>query len=467
MKNQEIKFGTDGWRAVISDSFTFKNVMIVAQAIADYYKKHSVSKVKIAVGYDTRFLSADYAKAVSEVLATNNIKVYLSDRAIPTPTLSFTVERLSLTAGVMITASHNPAEFNGIKIKEATGGAASIKVTRSVEKLLKKIPPKLNEKKFNLIEKSDFVSDYVDFIRKYLRLDLLKKAKLKILVDAMHGSGDGLIKDILKGTSIKVELLRSGINPSFEGKRPEPVVENLENTLRIMKEKDFDIALVLDGDADRIAAIEKGGRFLHPQKILGLLALHLKEDRFLNGGIVKTIAGSTMIDHIAKHLKVKLYETPVGFKYISDLMIKQEILAGGEEAGGMGVKDFVPERDGSLAGLLLAEMMVMRRKSIKHIVDEMESNFGRYYYQRRDLSIARTGLVVKPKDFPASLLGKKIVEFKTYDGIKAITSDESWLMIRASGTEPMVRVYSESKSLKKAIDLLDVGEKIINKLVKK
>ncbi|MDP8259750.1 MAG: phosphoglucomutase/phosphomannomutase family protein [Candidatus Gygaella obscura] len=466
MKYKEIKFGTDGWRAVIGKEFTFKNVMIVAQAIADYYKRHS-SRVRIAVGYDTRFLSASFAKAVSEVLATNNIKVILSDRAIPTPTLSFTVEKFSLTAGVMITASHNPAEFNGIKIKESTGGAASEKVTGSVERLLKKNPPKINPKKLNLVEECDFVSDYIGFIRKYLRLDLLKKSKVKILVDTMHGSGNGLIKDILKGTGIKVELARSDINPSFEGKRPEPVVENLEDTLRIMKKKDFDIALVLDGDADRIAAIERGGRFLHPQKILGLLALHLKQDRFLNGGIVKTIAGSTMIDHIAKELKVRLFETPVGFKYISDLMIKREILAGGEEAGGMGVKDFVPERDGSLAGLLLVEMMVMRKKTMKQIVDEMESSFGRYYYQRRDLDIARTGLVVKPKHFPKKLLGKKIVEFKTYDGIKAIASDESWLMIRASGTEPMVRVYSESKSLKKAKDLLDVGEKIINKLIRK
>ena len=466
MKKDVIKFGTDGWRGVISRDFTFENVAIVAQAIADFYKQR-FSDCKIGVSFDTRFLSSKYASLVSEVLATNDIKVFLSDRPTPTPTLSFAVKENNLTAGVMITASHNPAEFNGIKIKEASGGAASVEVTKAVEALIKEEAPKIDKDKLSLVVKKDFTKSYVAFIRKYLKINLIKNSKFKVLVDVMHGSGNGFMKEVLNGTGIKIEMMRSDINPSFEGKRPEPVVENLELILSRMQKENIDLGLVLDGDADRIAAIEKGGRFIHPQKILGLLALHLKEDRSMSGGIIKTIAGTTMMDHIAEDLKVKLYETPVGFKYISDLMIKEDILTGGEEAGGMGVRDFVPERDGTLAGLLLLEMMIMRKSSIKKIVDDMEAKYGRYYYERRDLAVKAKGLVVTENDYPQGLLGKKIVEFKTYDGIKAIASDESWLMIRASGTEPMVRIYSESKNINAAKKLLDVGEDIINRLVNK
>ena len=256
--------------------------------------------------------------------------------------------------------------------------------------------------------------------------------------------------------------MHNGINPSFGGVRPEPVEDNLQELKKRVKEGKFDLGIALDGDADRIAAVAPGGVFIHPQKILGLLALHLNQDRKWSGGIVKTICGTTMIDNIAKSLKVKLYETPVGFKYISNLMEKEDILTGGEEAGGMGVKNYIPERDGTMAGLLLLEMMVYRNKNILKILNETEKQFGKYYYVRADLHLSKR---VEPKkeELPKELLGKKVVDIKDYDGIKLICEDGSWLMFRGSGTEPIMRTYAEAKSLTQANKLLKLGRELLPK----
>jgi phosphomannomutase len=281
-------------------------------------------------------------------------------------------------------------------------------------------------------------------------------------MDAMYGSGNSFIANVLKGTNIKLEFLRNSINPSFGGRRPEPVEENLEELKEKVKKYKFDLGIALDGDADRIAAVAPGGVFIHPQKILGLLALHLNQDRRWSGGIVKTIAGTTMMDNIAKFLKVKLYETPVGFKYISNLMEKEDILTGGEEAGGMGVKGYIPERDGTVAGLLLIEMMVYRNKNILKILNDMEKQFGRYYYVRNDMQLAKQ-ITLRKEDMPEELLGRKVVEIKDYDGIKLICSDESWLLFRGSGTEPIMRVYAEAKSQPQAKKLLEFGSRFILK----
>lgn len=457
-ENNEIKFGTDGWRGIIADNYTFKNLKIVSQAVADYLG----SSKKVAVGYDTRFMSGRFAEIAAEVLKNNGHEVFLSNQATPTPTLSFKVKRASLDLGIMITASHNPAEYNGFKIKNSSGGAAGPEVTSKVEELLGKTPVK--ESGNGRIIKEDFVKDYVQFIRSYIELKKIKNNKFKVLVDAMYGSGDSFIAQILKGTSIKLEFMRNTINPSFDGGRPEPLEEHLEELKLRVKKGKFDLGIALDGDADRIAAVAPGGVFIHPQKILGLLALHLNQDRHWSGGIVKTIAGTTMIDNIARKLKVKLYETPVGFKYISNLMEKEDIVAGGEEAGGMGVKGYIPERDGTVAGLLLLEMMVYRNKNILKILNETEKEFGRYYYLRDDLRLSKS-VSLNKDNMPKELLGKIVVEVKDYDGIKLICEDESWLMFRGSGTEPIMRVYSEAKSLSRAKELLALGGKLIKNAV--
>ena len=457
-KSQVIKFGTDGWRGVIGDNYTFANLKIVSQAVADYLGRGK----KVAVGFDTRFMSAAFAQDCAEVLINNGIGVLLSDRSIPTPTLSFTVKQRSLDLGIMITASHNPAEYNGFKIKVASGGAARPEVTENIERRLGKTPVKTTNAGVGKILKQDLTADYVKFIRSYIDLKRIKNKKFKVLVDAMYGSGDSFIVQILKGTKIELEFLHNSNNPSFGGRRPEPIEENLEELISRVKQEKFDLGIALDGDADRIGAVGPGGVFINPQKILGLLALHLNQDRHWTGGLVKTIAGSTMMDKIAKHLEVKLYETPVGFKYISDLMEKEDILAGGEEAGGMGVKGYIPERDGTVAGLLLIEMMVYRNKNILKILNEMEKQFGRYYYLRADLEVHKR-ITLKKENLPKELLGSKVIQIKDYDGLKLICADESWLMFRVSGTEPIVRVYTEAKSLNRSKRLLDWGSDLVLK----
>jgi alpha-D-glucose phosphate-specific phosphoglucomutase len=469
MAEKTIRFGTDGWRGVISDNFTFENVAIVAQAISEWINRDvpqdpAVPK-RVAVGYDTRFLSDDYARIVACVLARNNIEVYLSDTPIPTPALSYGVIRTLSAAGVMITASHNPAKFNGIKIKTDKGGGASTDITNKVEQYLYTTPVQSVDfeqaKAGKKIQVNDFKADYVKFIRHYLDLRRIKKARFKVLTDVMHGSGNGLMAQILRGTDIRLSLMRSDINPSFDGGKPEPVVEFLGGILKRMREERFDLGLVLDGDADRIAAVAPGGDFIHPQKILGLLVLHLARNRGYTGGVVKTICGTTMIDNIAKKLGLKLYETPVGFKYISDLMVSEKIIAGGEEAGGMGVQGFIPERDGTLAGLLLLEMMVYQKKDIKRILIEMEKEFGCFYYERRDLALGEGRFNKEEVSAIKQLLGKKVVEVKDFDGIKLICEDQSWLMLRPSGTEPLVRAYSEAKSRARAKALIQYGESLL------
>jgi len=455
LENEEIKFGTDGWRAVIGDTYTFKNLKIVTQAVCDYLGAGK----KVAVGFDTRFMSGRFAQIVSSVFAGNGIEVVLSDRPVPTPTLSFAVKSKKLDLGIMITASHNPAEYNGFKIKTSTGGAAGPEITRQVEGLIGKSRVKEDASFSGKIKKEDLTAGYVKFIRSYIDLKKIKNKKFRVLVDAMYGSGDSLIGEIIKGAGIKLEFMRNTINPSFGGRRPEPVEENLEELkARVGKEK-FDLGIALDGDADRIAAVAPGGIFIHPQKILGLLTLHLSQDRKWSGGVVKTICGTTMIDNIAKSLNIKLYETPVGFKYISNLMETQDIVAGGEEAGGMGVKNYIPERDGSVAGLLLLEMMAFRKKNILKILNDTEKEFGKYYYLRDDLHLSRR-IEPKREDLPSSLLGSPVAEVKDYDGIKLICEDSSWLMFRGSGTEPIMRIYAESKSLSRAKKLLELGKEI-------
>ncbi len=466
---KEIKFGTDGWRGVISDNFTFKNVAIVAQAISDWIyadiKEKKNSNPRVALGFDTRFLSKEYAEIVTAVLAANNIDVYLSDRYIPTPALSFGVLKTNSDCGVMITASHNPGKFNGIKIKTAQGGGAPVEITNKVEDNLGKTPVKTTDLNQAIVNKKvvicDFTKEYIKFIRSYIDLERIKKAKFRVLTDAMHGSGGTLMAEVIKGTSVKLETMRSDINPSFDGGKPEPVVEYLSGILDRVKNEKFDLGLVLDGDGDRIAAVAPGGEFIHPQKILGLLVLHLVRNKGRKGGVVKTICGTKMIDNIAKKLGLELYETPVGFKYISDIMVAEKIVAGGEEAGGMGVQDYIPERDGTLAGLLLVEMMVYQKKDIKQILRDMEKEFGKYYYERADLKLGEGKCDLNKIKSIKNLLGKEVVDVKDYDGVKLICEDDSWLMLRPSGTEPLVRAYSEAKNHQRAKQLINYGMELL------
>lgn len=467
-----IRFGTDGWRAVIAEDFTFENLKKVAQATADYLHKDMPKKAgvrrRVCVGYDTRFLSDKFARAAARVFSANKMEVILSDRAVPTPALSFAVKKYKADLGIMITASHNPPEFNGYKIKNACGGAADVSVTRRVESLIGLSPVRSRSLtsglEDGLLKLTNFSKDYVSFLRSYIDLKAFRKARFRVIMDAMHGSGNSFIAEVLKGTGIRLTLMRNEINPSFEGRGPEPVEQNVGGILSRIKKGKFDIGLILDGDADRIAAVDSKGNYIPPQKILGLLALHLHQDKRWDGDIVTTIAGTTMLEHIAEDLDVTLHETPVGFKYISNLMESKNILVGGEEAGGMGLKNYIPERDGTLAGLMLVEMMIHRKKKIDHLLSAMEKRYGRYYYLRSDFKLKSKNYKLDLKTLrPESLLGRKVVSVKNYDGTKIICEDESWLMLRASGTEPKMRVYAEAKSLKRAKELIRLGGSMVTK----
>lgn len=467
-KEPVIKFGTDGWRAVIAKDFTFENVAILSQAVSDYFKKIGRGKKSKAavIGFDTRFLSREFALEAAGVLVANNIKVIFSDRPIPTPTLSFAVKRTRSDFGIMITASHNPPEFNGYKIKDSLGAAAGSDITFSVERLLFKNKLKRidvgGKYKTSYFKIDNLAIPYEKLLQGYLNLEKIRRCGLNVLVDIMHGSGNSFIRDCVGKAKTKIVLMRDDINPSFEGVHPEPLPQNLEKMIRRMKNEKFDIGLVLDGDADRIAALDSDGRFISPQVILCLLILHLVQDRGKTGAVVKTVVGSSMIDKICRELNLKLFETEVGFKYISALMKNQDILIGGEEAGGIGFKNYILERDGSLSGLLLLEMLSYRGCGINQLLKKLKSQFGSFYYIKDSVRFEHVrSFKLENVKIPANILGKEITEINRKDGLKFICSDASWLMLRASGTEPILRIYAEAASRVKAERLISLGKKMI------
>lgn len=459
-----IKFGTDGWRAVIAEDFTFENVKIVAQAVSDYVNGAGKKKKKIVVGYDTRFLSDKFAQACALVFAANKINVVLSDRCVPTPAVSFHCCHCEYDLGIMITASHNPYHFNGLKIKTREGGSADKAITDQVEKLLYKNKPRemsLSEAaKKKTLKVEDLTVLYVGFLKKFVKLEQIKKLKLNVLIDTMYGSGGRFLEQILSGGNVKIDYLHNEVNPSFKGISPEPVQSHLEELIAKVKQEKYDLGLALDGDADRIAMIDANGNYVNAQVLLPLLAIQMVKNRKETGGIGKTVVGSNLIDAVALSLGVACYETPVGFKYISNLFQENLICIGGEEAGGIGFKGYIPERDGSVAFLLVLEMLTDEKKKFEQLLSELYREYGKWYYCRAAISVQSVKKGLENLKLPESLLGKKVERVNTLDGIKLITQD-SWLMFRKSGTEPIVRVYAESKTLKESEALAALGEKMI------
>ena len=475
----KIKFGTDGWRAVISEDFTFENVKIVAQAMAGYVKnqksktknkKHELygKKLMVVVGYDTRFLSEKYAELISCVLAANGIKVVLAARPTPTPSVSFYIRKKNLIGGIMITASHNPAQYNGIKYKGHFGGSVGKKATDMIEAGLYKSKLKFIGKneaiKKSMLKVEDIIPIHLKSVKKYANMKLLKKAKLKVLVDSMNGTGAYYISEILKGTSIKVTTINGVRDPYFGGRSPEPNEEHLEKTGELVKEGRYDVALATDGDADRLGVILPSGKVISGHKVMTLLLLHLLEGRGLKGGVVQTICGTGLIDKICKLYNLKTYETAVGFKYIAEVFNRENILVGGEETGGVAFKGWLPERDGLLSGLLILEMIAQRKRSLTKILDNIDRAYGVYVYKRYDEIYStdkkkRLLSFLRRKPFK-DILGKIVVDVKSFDGYKFIRSDGSWVMLRPSGTEPKLRIYSEGHSEKEAAGLINFGKKV-------
>ena len=472
----DIKFGTDGWRAVIAKEFTFDNVRVVAQAIADYVNKGAVPARRhtgkhtnrIIVGYDRRFMSDIYAKIISEVLAENRIKVLLTAAPTPTPAVSFAIKTKNLDGGVIVTASHNPPIFNGIKFKTPMANSADEKVTGAIESFLGKTRPRSIDieraKKAHCLEIVDAGIDYVDFLRKYIDIDKIKGSGNRILVDCMYGAGIGYIEAVL-GKSENLKSIRCETDPLFGGINPEPIPKNLGYSSEYIRKNKFDLCVALDGDADRVGALKPDGKFITSGQIISLILLHFLENRKLTGAVVKTISSTTLIENICDRHNLTMFETPVGFKYISALMLKENILIGGEESGGIGFCGYIPERDGILSSLLLMEMLAYRKKSIDSIMKEMDKAYGRFCYNRIDMEYPikkATVLTKKLKDNPPrTIAGKKVHKMKTYDGIKFILEDSSWLLLRFSGTEPLIRIYAEAGSDKEVQQLLRAGKRII------
>ena len=459
----QIKFGTDGWRAVIAREFTYVNVERVAQAYADFLKQEAgEGQPFVVIGFDRRFLSENFAARAADVMAGNGCKIALFADAQPTPLISWAVKDLGATGGVMITASHNPANFNGFKIKAPWGGSAAPETTQQVENLVDVTPPKradVTDDGHQLLEAP--TARYREQIASYVDLDRLKSAAGKVIVDPMHGSAGDWVESFLNGGSLSIETIREFRDPLFGGVNPEPIDQNLGPLKQRVVEAGALVGLATDGDADRVGAVDERGRTMTMHDVVPLLLLHLARARKMDGAVVVTVSQSVLTKRIAHAMGLKVYETPIGFKYIADLMLKEDILLGAEESGGIGVKGHIPERDGVLNSLLFLEAIVSAGKPPSAMLADLHREFGEFHFGRRDLHmpvsrgqelVAR--LSEKP---PASFASFDVTNVETTDGAKLNFADESWLLFRQSGTEPVLRIYSEATSVDKMQKLLAAG----------
>ena len=466
-----IKFGTDGWRGRIADDFTFKNVRLVAQAIVNYLGKQGLKEKGLVVGYDNRFLSKEYAAEVAAVAASNDIAVYLSEESLPSPVLSFAVKTKAAGGGIMITASHNPPEWSGIKFKAHYAGSALKTITDKIEEELKYLEGKEIAKPKYHFEKSNFKKAYIDNLKNIVDLKAIKNSNIKVVVDPMHGSSAGYFVEILKSTGLEVTEVNTSPDPLFGGISPEPLPPNLEELISTTKElglrfpNDIVVGLALDGDGDRISAVDSSGTFINPHSIFSILLKHLVEHKKWSGEVAKTFNTTKLIDRLSKKYGLTLHETPIGFKYICELMLKRDILIGGEESGGIGVKNYIPERDGILCGLLVLEAQAYEKKSLKQILADIYREFGPYSYEREDIPMepekgqrVLSNLKASP---PKSFCKKNLRQVSDVDGVKLVFEDESWILFRASGTEPLLRIYAEGKSTEDVDAMLAEGGKLV------
>jgi phosphomannomutase len=465
-----IKFGTDGWRAVIARDYTFANLERVAQAYADYLLSEAgtagvVGPRLCVVGYDRRFLSEFFAQRAAEVLVGNNLSVSLFREAAPTPLISWAVKELKAAGGVVITASHNPADFNGFKIKAPWGGSAAPETTAAVEKLIDTNPPKRGDVSgdtHKLLEPA--IESYKAQIASYIDLERLRKSTAVVVVDPMHGAGGNWVETFLSGAAVRVETIRAYRDPLFGGVNPEPIDSNLGALKDRVLESKALVGLATDGDADRVGAVSERGETMTMHDVVPLILLHLVRQRKMTGAVVRTFSQSVLLKRIAAAHNLKLYETPIGFKYIAELMLKDDILIGAEESGGIGVKGHIPERDGILNSLLFLEAIIAAGKPPSEMLHDLHREFGEFHFGRKDLhvepSVGQELIERLAKATPHELAGYKVTGVETTDGTKLLFEDESWLLFRQSGTEPMLRIYAEATTMAKADALLTTGEEL-------
>jgi len=469
-----ILFGTDGWRALIAQEFTFANLERVTQAYADFLNQPqaeaqparatetTAEMPHVVVGYDRRFLSEKFAARAAEVLVGNRIKVLMFESDVPTPLVSWAVRERGAAGGVCITASHNPAEFNGFKIKAPWGGSAKRETTAAVEALVDAQPPRRSDFTEAMRGGLDAsIKSYREQIESYVDLEKMKGVKAGVIVDPMHGTGGRWVESFLSGDALAVETIRAERDTQFGGVNPEPIDRNLAPLKKRVQETGALVGLATDGDADRVGAVNELGETMTMHEVVPLLLLHLARVRGMTGGVVHTISQSVLTKRIAAAHNLTLHETPIGFKYIADLMLREDILIGAEESGGVGVKGHIPERDGILNSLLFLEAIVAAGKSPSEMVKEMHREFGEFYFGRRDLhtEVARglnliESLSITP---PEEVAGYTVHGFSHMDGMKLVFGDESWLLFRQSGTEPVLRIYAEATTVAKTNELLEQG----------
>ncbi len=466
----EIKFGTDGWRAVIAEGFSFSNVEKVAQAAADYWANNPVpgTERKVVVGYDRRFLSSQFAQRVAEVFAGNRYRAVLTPDPTPTPSVSFAVKAQQAIGGVMITASHNPPIFNGFKLKSHYGGSSDPVTCQAVEGLLNGKPPELQPLSAAIrqgaVELQDVRPAHYAALRKLVDFKLIAQSGLRFAHEALFGVGAHCFDELLAGTTCRVTTLNGEHDPLFGGINPEPIERNYARSSAFLKKHPHDICLVTDGDADRVGGMDGRGKALSTHQVICLLLHHFVVNRQGKGRVVKALTTTSMVDKMCADQGMELTETGVGFKYIAAEMLKGGVLLGAEESGGIGFQGHIPERDGIAAGLLLLELLATERRSINQLIARLEHRYGPHRYGRIDTHFPldkRPALLEFLKNnAPSKLLGSPLAEVKGYDGVKYIAQDSSWLMLRGSGTEPILRIYAEASSdeavrklLKKGVEL--------------
>ena len=466
-----IKFGTDGWRAIISDEFTFDNVRIVAQAYCNYLIKNDLHNKGIVVGYDNRFESEDFAFESAKVAASNNINVHLTEFSVPSPVVSFVVKDRSLGGGIMITASHNPPQWNGFKIKSRFACSASSDITKAVESEVSNVKvPIISEKFSRLITRIDPKEEYFKHISKFVDLSMIKRAGMNIVIDPMHGSAAGYVKEILSKNGIDCIEINEMRDPLFGGINPEPIPANLAELSDVIKDNSLSkpglwIGLATDGDGDRLGGVDGQSGFLTSHDMFVLLLKHLVENKKLSGSVIKTFNITNLVGMLANKYKLTVRETPIGFKYIADYMLKEDVLIGGEESGGIGIKGHIPERDGVLNSLLLLECLSCYKKDARAVLNDVMDEFGHFYYDRIDVPLTeeqRSKVKSKLSTFkPISFIGEKVSDIQALDGTKIFLEDKSWILFRLSGTEPLIRIYSEATSPDKMKRMLAEGEKLL------
>jgi alpha-D-glucose phosphate-specific phosphoglucomutase len=447
----KIQFGTDGWRAVIAEDFTYDNVRTVAHAIARYVARAEKPGSGVLVGYDTRFGSERFARVAAETVSAAGTPVYLAADACPTPTISLLVRQRGAAGGIQITASHNPYRWNGIKFKASYGSSASPAIVAQIEAELEKVlrdsipplPPRPD-----LIHSLDVRTPYLETLAGLMDWDRLRATKFRFVVDPMHGAGRDLFRELMHRHGIECDEIRGTRDPLFGGVNPEPIEPHVEALRHAIREGNYDAGFAFDGDADRIGAMDRDATFITPHQIFSILLWHLAGTRKISGDVAKTFSTTKMVDKIAAKFGRKVWETPVGFKYICDRMLESDILLGGEESGGIGTKLHLPERDATVNALLLAEVMAWHGKRLGELVAMLHREFGEHHYGRVDLTL-KPGQKEKAIRYFANgnfarLLDWPVTNREDLDGVKVYLGEIGWVMVRASGTEPMLRVYSET-----------------------